>query len=100
MKKRQIKNKVRQILGKYLDGSENEFISCTIEISDIINAEIKAKDHFRKQSIDTIIELNAYIVERSCLTCHHNKYVEPGKFNCLDCDINLSNWMQLKKNKP
>lgn len=54
---KKITENVRGILEKHLDGTENEFREATEKIVEIIKAEHIAKEHFRKQSINCLMEL-------------------------------------------
>lgn len=54
---KKITENVRGILGKYLDGTEKEFKEATEKIVEIIKSEHIAKEHFRKQRDNCLIEL-------------------------------------------
>jgi hypothetical protein len=55
--KKKVTENVRGILGKYLDGTEKEFREATEKIVEIIKCEHIAKEHFRKQRDNGLIEL-------------------------------------------
>ena len=55
--KKKVTENVRGILGKYLDGTEKEFRDATEKIVEIIKGEHIAKEHFRKQVVNCLIEL-------------------------------------------
>ena len=53
--KKKITEDVRDILGKYLDGTEKEFREATDKIVNLIKSEHIAKEHFRKQRDNALI---------------------------------------------
>jgi CRISPR/Cas system-associated endonuclease Cas1 len=54
--KKKITEEVRGILGKYLDVTEKEFSGCADKIVALIESEHIAKEHFRKQRDNCLIE--------------------------------------------
>jgi hypothetical protein len=54
--KKKYRESVRGILGKYLDGTEKEFSKCAEEILALIEAEHIAKEHFREQAVEAVLE--------------------------------------------
>ena len=55
--RKKVTENVRGILGKYLDGTEKEFRECAGKIVALIEYEHIAKEHFRKQRDNGLIEL-------------------------------------------
>ena len=55
--KKKVTENVRGILSKYLDGTEKEFREATQKIVLLIKSEHIAKEHFRKQRDNCLIEL-------------------------------------------
>lgn len=53
--KKKVTEEVRGILGKYLDGTEREFREATEKIVKIIKGEHIAKEHFRTQRDNALI---------------------------------------------
>lgn len=54
-KKKKAIKEVENILAKYFNGTEKEFIEVTNKIVDLIKAEHIAKEHFRKQRDNALI---------------------------------------------
>ena len=63
LQKSDTNEKVRGILGKYLDGSQSEFVQCAKEIVKLIKVEQKSKLYFKKQRdnlLDRLDNLDLY----------------------------------------
>lgn len=63
LQKSDTNEKVRGILGNYLDGSQAEFVQCAKEIVKLIKAEQKSKLYFKKQRdnlLDRLDNLDLY----------------------------------------
>ena len=63
LQKSDTNEKVRGILGTYLDGSQSEFVQCAKEIVKLIKVEQKSKLYFKKQRdnlLDRLDNLDLY----------------------------------------